>query len=220
MEDTAFNHVWQLVGGAIALNPDTFRLFQTLPQQEWVALLITLAAGFSNAVGQGIILFVNRVRPFRFILSLFLSAVLFVVGWVFWAISTRLAYDIAFEPNSNWGQIGSILGLAYAPQLLSFLIAAPYLGVPISILLSIWSFLSFLTGMEAVLSLSAWQAFLCSGLGWAMLQVLQRTIGRPLKKAGQWLQNTAAGTQLVTDLRGVERIIQTGILPRRGDRQD
>ncbi len=220
MEDSAFNHIWQLVGGAIALNPDTFRLLQTLPQQEWVALLIALAAGFSNAVGQGIILFVNRVRPFRFILSLFLSAILFVVGWVFWAISTRLAYDIVFEPNSNWRQIGSILGLAYAPQLLSFLIAAPYLGVPISILLSIWSFLSFLTGMAAVLSLSAWQAFLCSGLGWAVLQVLQRTIGRPLKKAGQWLQNTTAGTQLVTDLKGVERIIRTGILPRRGDRQD
>ncbi len=220
MEDSAFNHFWQLLGGAIALNPDAFRLSQTLRHQEWVAVLVTLAAGFSNAVGQGIILFVNRVRPFRFILSLFLSAILFVVGWIFWAISTRIAYDIAFEPNATWMQIGSILGLAYAPQLLSFLIAAPYLGVPISILLSIWSFLSFLTGMEAVLGLGAWQAFLCSVLGWSVLQVLQRTIGRPLKKAGQWLKNTAAGTPLVTDLRGVEQIIQGGVLPRRSDRQD
>lgn len=37
----------------------------------------------------------------------------------------------------------------------------------------------------------------CVVLGWAVFQVLERTIGKPLETIGRWLANMAAGVQLV-----------------------
>lgn len=205
---TAIEQVWQLVWKAIWLNPEAFQLINQLPRGAEVALAITLVAGLSQAIGQGIILFVNRVKPFRFIVSLLISAILFGFGWIFWILSTWIACNLLFRLNPSLVTLGQSLGLSYAPQIFSFFIALPYLGVPISIALSIWSFLAFLTAMRATLGLDLWQAFWCGVLGWMMLQILQRTIGRPVAKAGQWLVNTAAGVKLVTDLKELERLVQ------------
>jgi len=211
MTETAINRFWELILGAIALNPEAFKLIETLPLGDRAALYIALIAGFSQAVGQGIILFLNRVKPLRFVLSLLIAAILFAFGWLFWALSTWFVHDLFFHPNASFWRVARALGLAYAPQILSFFIALPYLGVPISIVLSVWSFLAFLTGLTATLSLGDWQAFWCGALGWAVLQVLQRTIGRPVAAVGRWLADTVAGVNLVTDLKGLEQIVESGL---------
>jgi len=82
--------------------------------------------------------------------------------------------------------------------------------VPISIILSIWSFLAFLVGIRATLGLDLWQGFWCGVLGWAVLQLLQRTVGRPVANIGKWIRNSVAGVPLVTDLKDLERIIAQG----------
>ena len=88
MTQTALDRFWELAGGAIALNPEAFNLIQTLPPAPIAALYIILVAGFSQAVGQGTVLFINRVRPLRFLLSLFIASVLFVFTVLFWGLST------------------------------------------------------------------------------------------------------------------------------------
>jgi len=184
---------------------------QILPLGTRAALYIVLIAGFSQAIGQGLVLFINRVKPFRFVLSLLMAAILFVFGYIFWVVSTWLACYLLLGRNTSYSSVELTLGLAYAPLVLSFFVALPYLGVPISILLSVWSLTAFLTGLKVVLGLSIWQAFWCSALGWVVLQVLQRTIGRPVAAVGHWLANTAAGVNLVTDLKDLERIVETGV---------
>jgi hypothetical protein len=212
---TAIEEVWHLVWGAIWLKPEVFKLINQLPRGLEVALAVTLVAGLSQAIGQGIILFVNRVKPLRFVLSLVISAVLFGFGWIFWVLSTWIACNVLFRFNPALMTVAQSLGLSYAPQILSFFIALPYLGVPISITLSIWSFLAFLTAMRSTLGLGLWQAFWCGVLGWMMLQVLQRTIGWPVARAGQWLANKVAGVKLVTDLKEVERLVERGTMNQR-----
>lgn len=212
---SAIEQIWQLLWNAIWLKPEAFQLINQLPRGLEVALGVTLLAGLSQAIGQGIILFVNRVKPLRFILSLIISAVLFGFGWIFWILSTWIACNVLFRFNPSLITVGQSLGLSYAPQIFSFFIALPYLGVPVSIALSIWSFLAFLTAMQATLGLGLWQAFWCGVLGWMMLQILQRTIGRPVARAGQWLANTAAGVKLVTDLKELERLVERGTISNR-----
>jgi len=68
-------------------------------------------------------------------------------------------------------------------------------GVPISVLLSVWSFLAFLTGFKVALGLGIWQAFWCSALGWAVFQVMQRTIGRPVASNWSWLKEYQSQSQ-------------------------
>ena len=211
MTETALDRFWELVSGAIALKEEPFELIQTLPLSTRAALYIVLSAGFSQAVGQGIVLFINRVKPLRFLLSLLIAAILFAFSYIFWTLSTWLATNILFRGNTSYFAVARTLGLAYAPLMLSFFVALPYLGVPISVLLSVWSFLAFLTGLKVALGLGMWQAFWCGALGWAVFEVVERTIGRPLAAIGHWLANTAAGVNLVTDLKDLERIVETGV---------
>ena len=102
------------------------------------------------------------------------------------------------------------MGFAYAPQLFSFLIALPYLGVPINVILSIWSFIGLLLGLTISLDLDVFEAAICGTLGWLLVQVLQRTIGRPVANFGRWLSNSAAGVNLVTDLKEIEKMWERG----------
>ncbi|HEY9625685.1 MAG TPA: hypothetical protein V6C84_00145 [Coleofasciculaceae cyanobacterium] len=208
MAETAIAHLVSLIFGALSLKAEAFQQIQVLPQSSQAALLVAFMAGFSQAIGQGIVLFINRVRPLRFILSLLMSALLFAFGYVFWALSTWLASILLFR--GGWQTLPAVirtLGLSYAPLIFSFSIALPYLGLPISTLLSIWSFLAFLTGLKAALGLDLWQAFGCGVLGWAVFEGLQRTIGRPLAGLGRWLTNTAAGVNLVTNLKDLEQLV-------------
>jgi hypothetical protein len=208
MAETAIAHFGDLLIQAINLNPEAFRAIQTLPLGTRAAITVALMAGFSQAIGQGIVLFVNRVKPLRFGLSLLIAAVLFAFGYLFWAMSTWLASALLFhEPVSSLLPVARALGLSYAPLTLSVLVALPYLGVPISTVLSVWSFLAFLTGLQAALGLGLWQAFWCGVLGWVVFELLQRTIGRPLEGLGRWVANRAAGVKLVTNLRELEQVV-------------
>lgn len=202
--ETALDHFWELVRGAIALDPTAFQQLITLHLGGTASFCVVLLAGLSQGIGQGIILFANRVKPFRFILSLMIGAVLFAIGVWFWSVSTWLVAEFILRQKNSAIVVIQTVQLAYAPQIFSIFIALPYLGVPISIFLSIWSFLSYLVGMKAVLGLSVWEAFWCGAAGWAALQILQRTIGRPVTKIGRWISNATAGVNLVTDLKEIE----------------
>jgi hypothetical protein len=210
MSQTALNRFWELVFGAIALSAEAFKLIQSLPQGAIAALYIVLIAGFSQALGQGTVLFVNRVKPLRFFLSLLIGSVLFVFTVLFWGLSTWLVSLILFNANIPYGILWSTLGFAYAPLMFSFLVALPYLGVPIQVLLSIWTLLAFVMGLRVALGLSVWQALWCGVLGWVVFQIAQRSIGRPVAILGKWLSNTVAGTRLVTDMQGLEQLLQAG----------
>jgi hypothetical protein len=144
-----------------------------------------------------------------------IAAILFAIGATFWGLSTWLVSEFIFRQHHSFVAVPRVVGLAYAAQVFNFLVALPYLGVPILVVLSIWSLLAFLTGMGATLGMDTWQAFLCGALGWAVFQVLQRTIGRPVASMGRWLTNTAAGTRLVTDLKSLEQRLDRRMQRRR-----
>ena len=202
---------WTLVRGAMAFDPESFQAMQALSNANQIAIQVLFLAGFSQAIGQGIILFVNRVKPVRFVLSLCMAAILFVFSYGFWIWSTFLVSRVLFQQTLNFRAVYHTIGLATAPQLLSFLIALPYFGVPIRVVLALWALLVFVQGFSLSTGLGVWQSFTCGLLGWVFLQILQRTIGRPISALGGWLSNATAGTQLVTDLRGIETLLETGL---------
>jgi hypothetical protein len=207
---TALDRFLQLVQGALALNSEAFHLIETLPQGTRIAMVVILLAGLSQAAGQGIVLFVNRVTPLRFGLSLVVAALLFAVSTVFWVLSVWGASHVLYGVDTAFMAVFRVMGLAYAPLLWSFLTALPYLGVPISVVLSIWSLLSFVRGFDLVTDLDRWQVVWCALLGWVVFQIMQRTIGRPAEALGQWITDSVAGTTLVTNIQGLEQIIQSG----------
>ena len=203
-------NLWDIEMGAISLSPDTYRRVVQSSSGGLISLVVLLLAGLSEAIAQGIVLFVNRVKPIRFVLSLAIASILFVFGFLFWAGSTWIVLKIFFGTRAPLIQLLITLAISFAPKIFGIFIALPYLGVPLSIALSIWSFLAFLVGIQATLGLDLWQGFWCGVLGWAVLQLLQRTVGRPVAGIGKWIRNSAAGVPLVTDLKDLERIVAQG----------
>ena len=208
--ETAVDRFWDLVSGALSLNPEVFELINILPDGTTAALIIVLAAGLSQGIGQSVVLFINRVKPFRFLFSLLLGAILFTCSFVFWGFSTWSASSLFFGSNVDFPSVTRTLSLSYAPQIFDFLGGLPYFGIPIFVLLSVWSLLGMVTGLKVLSGLSIWGAFVCGGLGWLVFQLLQRTIGGPVAAFGQWLSNKVAGTELERDRQGLKNIVMAG----------
>ncbi|HSM82303.1 MAG TPA: CAAX protease [Nodosilinea sp.] len=199
---------WEVLGYVFALNGEAFRIATTVPAGMGLALLVVLLAGLSQGVGQSIILFVNQVRPARFLISLAINAVLFAFGFLALVVSTWLITLVPWAQSLPLGQLVTVLGLAYAPLLFSFLGALPYLGVPILNLLSVWHLLALVVGFGAIAGLGISNAFSYVALGWILLQVLQNTVGRPIANLGKQIANRAAGVDLVTNRGDLAEVVQ------------
>jgi hypothetical protein len=137
------------------------------------------------------------------------AAILFVISTAFWVGSVWLVSHVLYGADTAFLTVFRVLGLAYAPLLWSFLIAMPYLGVSVGVVLSIWSLLSFVCGFDFVTGLGRWQALWCALLGWVVFQIMHRTIGRPATALSRWLSNSVAGKPLVTNIQGLERAIKS-----------
>lgn len=207
-------HAAAVILAALRLQPQAFVGSGGGAASDGPGLAIALAAGLSQGVGQAFILFVNRVRPLRFALSLLLEALLFTAGLLFWAASTWLVARLGFGVVLPLPLLIRALGVAHAPQLFAFLGALPYLGAPWLQLLSLWTALAFVVGFVAVTGLGAPQAFLCLVGGWLAMHAAQRTAGQPIAAFGRRLQNKAAGVPLARG-RALQTLLRDGPGQRR-----
>lgn len=209
MIDTALNQWHELIGGAFAFKFNAFQRIATLPDGLWLALLVVLLSGLSLAVGQFIVLFISRVKLWRFAFSLLLNAVLFTVGFLFLTLST---WVICLLPGSTRVPLLTLIevfGLGYVPQLFGFLGALPYLGYPIANLLSVWNLLAMVVGFAAVARVEVGSALVYVALGWLVKQLLEGTIGQPIARLGRSLADRVAGVDLIdTREELIERVLE------------
>ncbi|MEL6490988.1 MAG: hypothetical protein AAFQ95_13600 [Cyanobacteria bacterium J06621_3] len=212
----AFDHLWELIRGAIALQADTFQTLQNQPHSLIVALSIVFVAGLAQSLSQIVVLFVNQVRPLRFALSLVISALFFVVGYGFWVLSIWAIVNTFLEGYLSFLAVIKTLGFSYAPLMLGLLVVIPYFGSAIFVILSIWTLLAVVVGLESITTLGLWEAFASAASGWVMLQLLQKTVGQPIASLGQWITNWAAGEQLITNRVRLAEELYVGLRSGRG----
>jgi hypothetical protein len=196
----------QLIGQALRLDPAAFESLIGAQQLLRVSLWVVFFAGLSSALGQSIVLFMNRVKPNRFVASLIISALLYVVGFLFWTLSIWLVASTLFQREQQFLLTLQAVGLAYSPQLFGFFVLTPYLGSFIAGMLSVWNLLAILIASQVIFDLTLPQAAACSGIGWLLLQVAQRTVGRPLLSVTNWFRSKVAGTPLA--VRSVRELLQ------------
>jgi hypothetical protein len=168
-----------------------------------LALLMVYFAGVSQAVGQGVVLFLNRVPPARFALSLALMGAIYLASALITAVSTMLAADLAFGMRLGFGPTIGVVALAHAPRLLGCLTLAPYLGELLDRLLDVWILALMLFGLHVGLSVPIEGAVLSAGLGWVAIRLLWLAFGRPLTAVMTALKHAAAGGPLTLDAHGL-----------------
>jgi hypothetical protein len=188
------------------LDTSIYRLSEQPALALRYALSIVLLAGVSGSLGQSVVLFLNRVRPRRFVLALSIAIASHIVGYLLWVSTIWLLGSLLFPQRQTWQQVAAVVGLAYAPQLFAFFELTPYLGNLIWGFLSLWSMTAIVVALQAGLGLELWQALSVSGLGWVLMQALRRTVGRPILFLQAWLQHRAAGVPLTVRLEDVARL--------------
>jgi hypothetical protein len=209
--ENAFTHFWSIVSGALALQTSTFQSIHTQPYSLLAALSVVFVAGLAQSLSQALVLFINQVRPLRFVLSLLISTLFFVIGYGFWALSTWAIINVTFDEQLSLVSVLRTLGFSYAPLMLSVLVIFPYFGNAVFVLLSIWTLLAVVVGVEAITTLGRWDAFASAALGWVGLQLLQKTVGQPIASLGQWLTNWAAGEDLITNRTRLAQELYAGL---------
>ena len=116
-----------------------------------IAVAVAILAGLSEAVGESVVLFVNRVKPAHFVRSLLISALIFAITYLFLAASIWAVATFVLGADGSFGSIAAVVALAQAPRLFGFLAFLPYFGLPISVLLWVWSLLATTSGVAALL---------------------------------------------------------------------
>lgn len=185
-----------LARAALALDGAAFATLEAHAHGLRLALWVLAAAGLSSTLGQSVVLFANRVPPGRFAASLLLSTALFVVTTLLWATSLSLVAEHLFDRSRPLATAVRTVGLAHAPQLFGVVALLPYFGTGVSVLLSVWTFLAIGVGGTVTFDLPLPAALAGAMLGWLALQLLQRTVGRPLVALTRRLRGWTAGRPL------------------------
>lgn len=187
--------VWRAIQLGLRLQPDAVQIADTYPYATWIAFGVVMAAGISLLLGQSVILFLNQVRPGRFVTSLVINGLLLAVGWVVWTTAVWAIGSRLFVEQPHFLLVLRLIGLSYAPLVFGFLILIPYMGPFVQRLLYVWSFLVALRAVAFTFQVGFWPALLCVGLGWIALMLLTATVGRPVVKMRNWMWHRITGTR-------------------------
>ncbi|MBX2997329.1 MAG: YIP1 family protein [Caldilineaceae bacterium] len=197
---------FETIQQALALDPRIFAQITQAQQGLLIAISVVALAGLSDALAQSLILFINRISPQRFGLAILLSAGTHIVGYLFWTATIWLVGVYLFNREITYTIVGRAVGLAYAPQLLGFFVLTPYLGSLFALIISVWSLLATVIAVQVGLNLTIWQAVACSGLGWLLVQIWRRTLGRPLLRFEHWLRRRTAGVPMLWTLHDLSQL--------------
>mgnify|MGYP001380129367 CR=1 FL=1 len=191
--------LWSALTGILELQGDAFLRALTLEGGIPAAVAIVLAAGLSEALGQSIVLFANRVKPARLVFSLFANALLFGFGYAFLVLSTWLVCRLPNGPHLDLRALAIVLAMSYAPMLFAFLSALPYLGTALLNVLRVWHFLAMVVAVGVVGNLDVLAAATYVWLGWLVMSVAQRSFGKPIVALGTRLLDVVAGVKVLDD---------------------
>lgn len=189
-------NIWRGIGEAMWLNPRVFETVQTYPSSSWIILAIALIGGASLLLGQSVILFVNQVRPGRFVLSLLVNGIVLTISFLIWALTIWFVGRALFDQQVRLADVLRMVALGAAPYAFGFLVLAPYAGTFIGNALGVWSLVVVLRGIMFLYSVPFWPALVAVGGGWLLLMLMQFTVGRPLVWLRDRISYLAAGTKL------------------------
>jgi hypothetical protein len=182
--------------GAIGFESRAFERVAAAPGAWELALVVAYLAGVSQAIGHGVVLFLNRVPPGRFALSLALMGAIYLAGALATAASALAIADLAFGMNLAFLPTISVIALAHAPRLLGFATLAPYFGELFDRLLDVWVLLLVLYGLHAGLGVPVHGATMLALIGWGSMRLLALVLGRPLTTLVGAAERAAAGGPL------------------------
>lgn len=184
-EITTLSHfldsLWRLGVGGLALDPAAFQAARSGWEGLLLSMTLLLLGGASDTLGQVVVLVANRVRPLRFLLSVFLAGVALSAGVAWWTLSVWILAGGLFGAWIPLPELLAVIALCHVPLLLGFLELVPWLGYLLYHGLRLWIFLDTVAALNFTLGLPVWQAAACSAAGWGFTTSLSHLRIAPLQ---------------------------------------
>jgi len=192
--ETTLNSFFSLVRGFLSFDRAAY---QTVVNQEGgmaLALATLILSGISLGLGQSVVLFANRVRRRRFIISLLMSGLVFLAGVLAWSGSVWLLSRLITRLSIEYLTIFTGAAISLSPLLFGFLVLMPYLGNFIYQILRIWALLIYLVVIDSVTGIGFWWALSMSLLGWILLELILRIPALKFDRIRNWYWRLTTGT--------------------------
>lgn len=168
-----------------------------------MAIVIVFFAGVSQTLGESLVLFLNRVRPARFLASLALTGLVFVANVIATAVSLQIGALLLAEVRLELPAIIGIQALANAPRLVGVLVLMPYLGQLVSRILDVWVLALTVFGLHFGLQIPIFIAAGAALAGWIVMQLLLMLFGAPLSALVGRMRRFVSGSPLELDPRNL-----------------
>ena len=196
---TYIDYLFQVIRYALRLDPLLYEFVSTTPESRWLVFGVVFLAGASTLLGQSVVLFVNRVRRGRFVLSLVFNGIIFIVSYFVWGLTIAVIGQLLFPDElSVWGVV-RMVGLSTAPLIFGFFILIPWMGPFIGKLLNIWGFLILVSVVEFGFNVGLIRALIVVGIGWLLMTLLTNYVGKPVIALRNKIWHMVAGTTLDVD---------------------
>jgi len=179
--------LWSLIVAALTLNVNALTTLLSQSNAGLLALGVAVLAGISKLAGDSVALFVNRVTPRRFVVSLLGGGVTFALELALWAISIWFVAAVVFRADEAIKVAWLVVAVASAPWVFGLFVFAPYFGELIRWALRIWSWLIVLVLLRDVFDLTFVAAFVTATVGWLALRALGLVFARPIAALDGWL---------------------------------
>nr|WP_300144758.1 hypothetical protein [Propionicimonas sp.] len=185
--------LWRAIVGVWGLDPSMAEWFRDYPYALEISLTIAMLAGISTLLGNSVVLFLNRIRGWRFAASLVINGVSMVALFAAQAVVIAVVGYLVTGDRLSLTTAARAVMLATAPLLFGFLELAPYVGPGIARVLQVWSLLALLVIVGVVYQIGYGQALLVTGLGWGVMQGLSWALAKPLTTLGNAVWRRLSG---------------------------
>ena len=144
-------------------------VFGRLSLAQLIGLVVV--AGFSQAVGHSGALFINKVNPPRFVLSLFSATLLYLARISMWLgliwVAVYVVEPVPLEALTK------ALFFSRLPQLFAFLVFIPVIGIFQAWIISLAGLALATLGLAQVSTLPLWQSAVVVVLSWSIVSLLR-----------------------------------------------
>ena len=185
--------VWLVIWGVLTGDTSITEWFADHPLTLEMALTIAALAGVSTLFGDSVVLFLNRVRGWRFAITMLLNALGFVLLYALQALVIAVVGPLVVGHSPGLATVTQGVMLATAPMIFGFLVLIPYLGPAIARLLQVWGLLVLWLVNEVLFQTDLWTALLITGIGWGVMQLLSWSLARPVNWIGDRIWRLATG---------------------------
>lgn len=168
----------------IVLGMDSARAdwFEALPNKNLIAITIAMLAGISTLVGNSVVLFINRVRGWRFAVTLVLNGIAMVLLYVVQALMVALVAPwVIGNAGPGIGVVVRSVMLSAAPLVFGFLVLIPYLGPAVGRVLQAWSVVALWVIVSVAFDTDLVHALVITLIGWGAMQAVSWGLSRPMK---------------------------------------